>query len=313
MAVVQSVLAFVLTAVTVFSVARSAEAEAFGPLVDADWLATHLATVVVLDVREEARSFEKEGHIPGARLVAWGEVRGEAREEGVLLKDMLPSRGDFERVMRRAGVGTDSRIVVTSRGLKPEEMFLATRLYWQIKYFGHDAVAVLNGGTGAWSAQGHRLGTGPYKAAKPGDWQSRSERRELLAQTQDVTKALAARSPVLADARNIEAYLGFQRNLARVSRPGHIPAAKHADARYFILDAKPVLFRPVTELRQIVKGLGIDPAAPVIAYCDTGDWASGAWFVLHELLGNRSAALYDGSMHAWTQKEERGVTRFKLD
>lgn len=51
---------------------------------------------------------------------------------------------------------------------------------------------------------------------------------------------------------------------------------------------------------------GIDPKAPGVAYCNTGHLASGAWFVMSEILGNRSTRLYDGSMSQWT-REKRPV------
>lgn len=282
-----------------------------GPLVSAAWLIENRSKVVILDVRDEAQTFTSEGHIPGAVLVNWREVRSKRSEDGVELEDMLPPADKFQALMRRSGVNADSNIVISSRGREPSEMFLATRLYWQLKYYGHDAVAVLDGGTGAWVAAGRPVG----KTTKPkaGNWSVTGERKELLATTNDVDKAVQSRSPALTDSRRIENYFGTERYKQRVAADGHIPGAKYADATLFLMPARPVLFRSAEELRRIAEGLGIKAGDPMITYCDTGDWGSGTWFVFHEILGNKAVRLYDGSMHAWTRNQSRPVTRFKVE
>jgi thiosulfate/3-mercaptopyruvate sulfurtransferase len=53
----------------------------------------------------------------------------------------------------------------------------------------------------------------------------------------------------------------------------------------------------------LMRASGIDPKAPTVAYCNTGHLASGAWFVMSEILGNHSTRLYDGSMSLWTREK----------
>lgn len=283
-----------------------------GPLVTANWLAENRGKVVVLDVRSDPKSFTAEGHIPGSVLINWSDVRTKRVENGVELEDMLPPADKFQALLRRSGVNADSSVVVSNRGREPAEMFLATRLYWQFKYYGHDAVAVLNGGTGAWAADGRPLSKNTANP-KLGNWSPKAERQELLATTMDVDKAVQSRSPALTDSRRMEIYFGTERFKQRVTADGHIPGAKYADALLFVLPARPVLFRPPEELRQIADGLGIKASEPMITYCDTGDWGSGTWFVFHELLGNKNTRLYDGSMHAWTRNQSRPVVKFKKE
>jgi thiosulfate/3-mercaptopyruvate sulfurtransferase len=293
--------------------AAKAQAQVPGPLVTVDWLASSRGKVVILDVRDGARTFTEEGHIPGAVLVDWREVRATGEDDGVKVENLIPSPVAFARLMQKSGVDPDSVLVVTSRGRFPEEIFLATRLHWQIKYFGHEQVAVLNGGTGAWAAAGREMSKAPSKVAKRGTWVPKAERREIVAKTAEVTKALEARSPLLADSRRIENYLGLVQYTEMVATPGHIPGAKYADATLFLQPYRPVTFRPVEEIRALLVGLGINANAPMITYCDTGDWASGTWFIFHELLGNKAARLYDGSMHSWTRDKARPTVIHRME
>ena len=288
-----------------------------GPLVTVEWLDANRAKVVVLDVRDEPESFAGEGHIPGSVLVEWKDVRAPKMVDGQQVENMIPAPDVFTALMRRSGVNADSAVVVVARGRSPEEIFLATRLHWQLRYYGHDDVAVLDGGVSAWAAAGRTLARGKGEAAKPGTWSVKEERRHLLATTEDVKRAIETRSHKLADARPIDNYLGTTYAREVVQGPGHLPGAKYSDPTHFLLAARPTRFRSIEELKQLVDGLGFGAGSgspmPTIAYCNTGDWASGAWFVLHELMGKKDTALYDGSMHLWTKDPSRPRTQFRME
>jgi len=301
-------LSFLLLYVTAPALARVP-----GPLVTPEWLADNLKNVVILDVRDEPKTFSAEGHIPGSVFVPWSSVRSTVQEDGVALDDMLPPPDVFANLMRKSGVRSDSSIVIASRGLTANDLFLQTRLYWQLRYYGHDDVAVLDGGVAAW-AIGQRPLTRRSTKVAAGNWSARGEVKELLARTPDVEQAAQSRSAVLADARPVRSYLGLDGHSAKVSGPGHVPGAKHFDSSLFVIQGRPARFRAMPELRQLVAGLGLDTGGkPIITYCETGDWASGTWFVLHELLGYKTTSLYDGSMHAWTKNQNRPRTQFKME
>jgi thiosulfate/3-mercaptopyruvate sulfurtransferase len=65
-----------------------------------------------------------------------------------------------------------------------------------------------------------------------------------------------------------------------------------------------VKFLSPNTYRALLTAQGVDTAAPSISYCNSGHLSSGPWFLMSELLGNKSAKLYDGSLHEWTMEKQ---------
>jgi len=290
-----------------------------GALVEPDWLAAHLDKVVVLDVRKDVRSYTRQarlakdkktgklrllavgGHIPGAHLVDYKKVRATRMVDGRKVKSLVPDAADFQALMRAAGANSDSTLVVVSKGESGLDMTMATRLYWQLKYYGHDAVAVLNGGMAQWILEGRPLSLDKAMAAA-GNWQAGSPRNDLLAGSGDVSAALEKGGVQLVDNRPLHQYMGVTKK-SYVYDMGHIPGAKFFPTELMVA-GKPARFVAVDKLKQLYAGMGVDAGAPSITYCNSGHLASGGWFVQHELLGNKQVKLYDGSMHEWTLEKQ---------
>lgn len=283
-----------------------------GPLVDVNWLAANKDAVVLLDVRKKPEAFEAQGHIPGAVLVPWKDVRGKAVEDGTELIKMLPGPATFARLMKVSGVSGDSAVVITVDGLAPSDVFFGTRLYWQLKYFGHDKIAMLDGGNAAW-AEAKRPLSKDKSAATAGNWKPTAERRELLATTADVAALVGAGGTDLVDVRTLDYHLGLEQKKDYVYQPGHIPGSKVVPNDLLLSHGKAKTFRDPGQLKATLAAMGVNLEAANVAYCNSGHLGSGLWFIMHELLGNKSAKLYDGSMHAWTKDQSRPVTRFRLN
>jgi thiosulfate/3-mercaptopyruvate sulfurtransferase len=321
--------------------AQAASVNVPGPLVETDWLEANLDQVVLLDVRHNVESFHKRankgggpaglqvcgarskekaplvvsGHIPGAALVPWKEVREKRKERGVELKGMRPSREAFEKLMQKAGVNRDSAVVITSEGQNPKQVIHTTRLYWTLKYFGHDNVAVLNGGTAKWMKEKHKIEHGKSRPER-GDFAVSAERSELLATTNDVLKAMEAGKPQLLDVRGQDQYLGltYYPKFVKPKAKGHIPGAKNYPITLLVNSAGPVAtFYSAEDVRKVSNLLGIDLSKPTIAYCNSAAMASLGWFVMHELLGNEKVSLYDGSMHEWSMDPKRPLVAMKIE
>lgn len=286
-----------------------------GPLVETGWLADHQGEVVILDVREDAAHYlgqalgpgakpnlkKLTGHIPGAISVHWGKVVAKGAEQGVTLKAMMPGAEAFAALMQASGVGNDSAVIIAGQGVTAKDQAHATRLYFTLKYFGHDNVALLDGGTAQWAVEGRPLAHTP-EAPRTGDFTVTEVREHLLAGTEDIERAIAAGKPQLVDCRTEDHFLGlsYKRGFVSPAHKGHIPGAKSLPFVLLSDNAGPAkLFSP-EEIRQVAALKGVELDAPTIAYCNTGVTASLDWFALHELLGNENTRLYDGSMQAWS-------------
>ena len=287
-----------------------------GPLVETDWLANNLKNVTILDLRVVLKSFTAKpvfikdkksgkkklvriaGHIPGARLVNYKIIRTTIKINGKEVKKMLPDKATFEKLMQKSGLNKNSTIVIVTKGRSNGDMTMATRLYWQLKYFGHDDMAILNGGMAQWILDGRKISSAAEKPVS-GNWVATAERNEILASTGDVSKALNNKSVQLIDNRSIDQYLGTWKK-SYVYDKGHIPGAKVFPNSIITTHGMPAKFFATDQINALSSSLGIDNGKETITYCNSGHLASGSWFIMHELLGNKKVKLYDGSMHEWT-------------
>jgi len=297
----------------VLFVAATARAETLpGPVVNADWLVDNRDQVVVLDVRKDVKSYTAKGHIPGAVLVNWKGVTSDRVVDDVELQKILPDPSSFEALMRNHGVNNDTQIVIAHPGETAYQVARAARLYWQLKYYGHDGVALLDGGTAAWQAAGQPLSQEVTPQPDKGDFRVSAERDEILATTADVEAAVKDGTPQLVDNRPQSFFLGLDQRDYVYAR-GHIPGSINVPYTLNTRMKSPATFRPATQLRQAYEALGVKTDQPVIAYCNSGAVSAASWFVLSEIFGNETAKLYDGSMHEWTKDKDRPVVPMRVD
>jgi thiosulfate/3-mercaptopyruvate sulfurtransferase len=194
--------------------------------------------------------------------------------------------------MRAVGVTDDRPVVVydDANGLP------AARAWWLLRYFGHEHVALLDGGLAAWLAAGRPLHQGQEAPSEPGDFTARPGAMPVIDADQ---AARLARSGVLIDARAPERYRGETEPMDPVA--GHIPGARNrpmADN----LDASG-RFRPRAELAEELAELA---GTEVGAYCGSGITAAHTVLTL-ELAGVGVAALYPGSWSEWVTDPDRPV------
>jgi thiosulfate/3-mercaptopyruvate sulfurtransferase len=288
-----------------------------GPLVETDWLAKNRDKVVILDVRKDVKSFTKKpvykkdkksgksklvrvgGHIPGALLVNYSKVRENRMVDGKKVTRMIPVKKDFENLMQKVGLNKDSSVVIVSKGESNGDMTMATRLYWQLKYYGQQNMAILNGGMAQWILDKHKVSTKAEKQNK-GNWLATKEDNSIFASSEDVASAVKNNNAQLVDTRAVSLYLGTWYKKSYVYDKGHIKGAKNYPNELLTKPGLPARFISGKDTRALMDRLGIDTSARSITYCNSGHLASGSWFLMSEVLGNKNVKLYDGSMHEWT-------------
>ncbi|WP_329209778.1 sulfurtransferase [Streptomyces sp. NBC_01708] len=248
---------------------------------------------VLLDIRWQlggpnGRADYEAGHLPGAVYVDLdSELAGPAGTGG---RHPLPDPEAFGAVMRRAGVGQDTPVVVHDGG----QGWAAARAWWLLRWAGHSDVRVLDGGLAAWD--------GPLTTDIPepaeGDFRPRPGALGLL----DADGAAKlARSGLLLDARAGERYRGEVEPIDRVG--GHIPGAVSAPTTENV--GEDGRFLPADALASRFYALGADRDTQVGVYCGSG--VSGAHEVLALELAGYPAALYAGSWSEWSSDEARPV------
>ena len=298
-----------------------------GPRVDTDWLEKHLDQVAILDVREDIESFTRRAvlvrkrftgdlrlrvpgaHIPGAVLVDFLNIRTTREIDDRRVRRMIPEQKEFEQLMQSWGIDMGDAIVIVSPGMSNGDVTMATRLYWQIKYFGHENVAILNGGMAQWLLE-QKPATIEAGETETGDWVAGKLRNDISASSAEVAAALE-NNIQLVDTRSLGYYLGVYKQ-PYVRRKGHIPGAK-VFPNELLTDAQtPVVFTEPEDIQIMAGELGIDVKSDMITYCNSGQLASASWYMFSELLGVQNVKLYDGSMHQWAL-EKRPIVTMKME
>ena len=227
-----------------------------------------------------------EAHIPGAVFL---DIQGQISDPDTRLKFMAPSAERFADAMGALGIGDDSRVVLYSAG----SIMWATRVWWMLRAFGFDRVAVLDGGWEKWQAEGRPVSSEPgrYPPARftatlqPGQF---VDSGYVLSRLDDAdTVAVNALAP--------EFHLG--EGPSRYGRPGRIPGSVNVPAAT-LLDPSNGAFVPLDEARRLHEESGITSDQHVVAYCGGGISATVGLFLLHQL-GYTDLTLYDGSMGEW--------------
>ncbi|WP_019631154.1 sulfurtransferase [Actinomadura atramentaria] len=267
------------------------------PLIDVGTLARRLyrePAPVLLDVRWNLAGppgveAYRRGHLPGAVFVDLD--RDVAGEPGAGGRHPLPEPAAFQDAMRRAGVRADRTVVVYDES----DSTAAARLWWTLRYFGHDDVRVLDGGFRAWSGAGRPV-TADEPAPESGDFTARPGGMPLL----DAEGAAAvAREGVLLDARAAERYRGETEPVDPVA--GRIPGAVNAPTLGNV-DGEG-RFLPSLALRERFAAAGATDALDVGCYCGSG--VTAAHQILALTLAGVPAALYVGSWSEWITDPSR--------
>lgn len=229
-------------------------------------------------------------HLPGAQ---YADVQGDlcgTKADGINAgRHPLPPRERVAEWMGRHGVDAQTQVVVYDQ----QQANYCARLWWLLKWCGHEAVAVLDGGLAAWQKEGLPVESGPAVAPSPCHFELRPSCVNWLS-TQEVAETLG-KGPVIIDARARPRYLGETEPLDPVA--GHIPGARN---RPFNLNLQENgLFKSPEVLRQEFQAL-LDGQSPetVIHQCGSGISAIPNLLAM-EVAGLGRSRLYPGSWSEW--------------
>lgn len=249
------------------------------------------------DPQAGRRAFQ-ESHLPGATFINLHDQLcaepGRAAVSGG--RHPLPTRADFSLTLGGLGLTAQTQVVVYDRNAQN----FCVRAWWMLRWAGHRAVAVLDGGLQAWQAAGFPLTTtdATTATAAPTPYPLAEPLVELwsIAQVEENLRTPAAQ---LIDCRAPERYRGDIEPLD--PRAGHIPGAAN---RPFTANFTAGRFKPAGQLRAELSELFA--AQPPVAYCGSG--VSATPLVLAaQLAGLQPPALFAGSFSEWSRRPDLEV------
>ena len=282
------------------------------PLVDVEWVKSNIGKpdIVFLDVRGKLAGKSKSdylrAHIPGA-------VHTNYLKDGWRAKDkmgtpgMLAPTDKLEKLIGGLGIDNGTHVVIIPQGGKALDMGTATRIYWTFKVLGQDNVSILNGGMLAYTKDVDKKTKKPLNplekgAVKPVAKTFKANFQEDMIVTKADVKAALGGSVPLVDNRPNNQFIGINRH-GKAKRNGTIPGAVNLPENWLTRNGGGT-FRPKAELEQLYAAAGVPTSGEQISFCNTGHWASLGWFASHEIIGDKQAKMYDGSMLEWSADKE---------
>ena len=279
--------------------------EAHAALVTTEWLAEHLRD-------DDVRVVDGSWHLPSAGRDARAEFAA-VRVPGAVFFDidaiadgetslphMLPSPEKFARAVGALGIGDGDRVIVyDASGVRS-----AARVWWTFRAFGHDDVAVLDGGLARWRAEGRPVASGmPSPIAR----RFSARPRPSVVRDLDAVRAnLAGRAAQVVDARSPGRFAGTEPEPRPGVRGGRIPGSFNVP--FDRLYASDGTLLPAASLRDVFAKAGVVLDRPVITSCGSGVTAASVALGLH-VLGHRDVAVYDGSWTEWGGRHDTPIER----
>jgi len=275
-------------------------------LVSTEWLAAHMnapdvrivdATWFLPSDERKGRDIYDEAHIPGAVFFDIDDICDEVSD----LPHMLPSPEKFSSRVRKLGLGDGNRIVVYDANMG----MASCRVWWMFRYFGHEDVAVLDGGLLKWEAEDR-----PTEDLPPVPRERHFTARQNHFLARDIEHMLAncdSAKEQVVDARSPGRFNGTEDEPRPGQRKGHIPGSVNIPFPKLMDPKRDWAFRPADEMQTVVDDAGLDLKAPVVTSCGSGVTASVLAFGFY-LLGHKEVAVYDGSWTEWGGRPDTPIT-----
>jgi thiosulfate/3-mercaptopyruvate sulfurtransferase len=271
-------------------------------LVSTELLAAHLDASAIVDCRfdlqREAWGREEylAGHIPGAVYAHLNEDLSSERT-GRNGRHPLPAVDALAATLSRFGIDRDTQVVVYDQ----DAGLFASRLWWLLKYLGHDVVALLDGGWAKWTRERRPTRSGPESRRATAF--TPSPKPEMRIAIDDVMARLEDRATLLVDARATDRFEGRAETIDPVA--GHIPGAINHFYKWNVTDEGTM--RPADVLREnFERLLGGRTPDQAVMYCGSGVSACHNLLAM-EHAGLPGAKLYPGSWSEWSSDPSRPI------
>jgi thiosulfate/3-mercaptopyruvate sulfurtransferase len=271
-------------------------------VVSTDTLAAHLGDWLIVDCRFDltdehwGRGQYEQAHIPGAVYASLNDDLAGPRT-GTNGRHPVPSVDALSAAFSRLGIANGAQVVVYDQ----DAGLYASRMWWSLKYLGHAAVALLDGGWARWVAEARPTRSGIE--ARAATMFTPAVRPEMRVDIEDLQRRMEDPRTLLVDARSAERFEGRSETIDRVA--GHIPGARSHFYKSNL--AGDGTMRSPDELRARFDALlGGRQPGDVVMYCGSGVSACHNLLAM-EHAGLTGTALYAGSWSEWSADPSRPV------
>ncbi len=261
-------------------------------LVSTQWAADHAndPNVRLVEVDVDTSAYDQ-GHIAGA--VGWN---WQSQLQDNVRRDLI-DKAALEKLLGESGISNDTTILLYG----DNNNWFAAYALWQLKYYGHKDVRLINGGRKKWIEEKRALTTDAVKPA-PAKYTASGPDESIRARKEQIFAAIdKGKKAQLVDVRSVDEFTGKVIAPPGMSetaqRAGHIPGA--ANVPWVQAANEDGTFKSAEALQQLYQSKGIVGGDEVIAYCRIGERSSHTWFVLKYLLGYDNVKNYDGSWTEW--------------
>jgi thiosulfate/3-mercaptopyruvate sulfurtransferase len=232
-----------------------------------------------------------QGHIPGA--VGWN---WQTQLQDNVRRDLI-DKAALEKLLGESGISNDTTILLYG----DNNNWFAAYAFWQLKYYGHQNVKLINGGRKKWLEEKRPLTKEPTKVASA-TYRVSGTNEAVRAFRDDVLSIVQGKKRgQLVDVRSVDEFTGKiiapPGMTETAQRAGHIPNA--ANIPWAQAANEDGTFKSAEALAALYQAKGITGGDEVIAYCRIGERSSHTWFVLKYLLGYDNVRNYDGSWTEW--------------
>jgi thiosulfate/3-mercaptopyruvate sulfurtransferase len=261
-------------------------------LVSTEWAAQHVndPKVRLVEVDVDTTAYDQ-GHVPGA--VGWN---WQTQLQDNVRRDLI-DKAALEDLMSKSGISNDTTILLYG----DNNNWFAAYALWQLKYYGHKDVRLVNGGRKKWLLEKRPLTTEAAKVA-PTTYRASTPDESLRARKDEIMAIVEKRAKgSLVDVRSVDEFTGKiiapPGMTETAQRAGHIPGA--ANIPWAQAANEDGTFKSADELKKLYESKGVNGGEEVIAYCRIGERSSHTWFALKYLLGYDQVKNYDGSWTEW--------------
>ena len=251
------------------------------------------ATFFLPDTGLNAEEEYKKKHIPNSVFFDINKIADPKNP----LPHMIPSKELFSIMMQNLGINNQDEIIIYDNS----PLLSSARAWFLFRYFGHENIFILNGGLKNWEKSGGEI-TNKKTIIPKGDFQSKTEKKDLVVDLNQMISVSNNNSKLILDARSHKRFTGEAKEPRPGLLSGHIPNSKSFPSSDLVTNDG--FLKSIEELNKIFSNNNFNNSEQIIATCGSGVSACVISLALY-CLGRKDVPIYDGSWTEWASSGQK--------